>query len=79
MIHVLAEQSTLDGSQRCAGVSARVRDYARRISAQGRQDGQAQAAARAHRYQPGSGLPPDGGDDGVRAVAGFDVSVAGVR
>ena len=36
----------------------------------GSPDGQAQAAARAHRYQPGSGLPPDGGHDRVRAVAG---------
>ncbi len=77
VIHVLAEQGTVDGTSDNAGVSARLRDHARRECAQGRHDGQTQADHGAVRG--GSGVPAVGSVQGVCAVARSDVPLARMR
>ena len=52
VIHVLAEQAPLDGTSDAPGYLRGFGIHARRIGAQGRQVGQTQAAAGAHRVPP---------------------------
>jgi hypothetical protein len=78
VIHVLAEQATLDGSSDKPGLSARVWDSASRIGARGSQVGQTQTPEGAHRRGAGPRVSADGENGGVHSVAGFDMSVAGL-
>ena len=77
VIHVLAEQATLNGTVTSRAI-ARVRHSACRVGARSRQVREAQAVGGAHRRSAGSGMSADGENGGFHQVAGSDMSLAGL-